>query len=177
MSSGRCKDGNCRSLQHLQDASPSSLFTPALIATDHRLPGSEAFGKVSPRRTGAHDPEDGLHDLTMLNCRTSGGGLRRQEGTELFPSLCCQFLQACHRNWLEHSLRWKRMASCTPCLMATFRHGLMPAAETGPAQTHGLSPVPVLLRLPQAIPLLHRQRTQFSFTIPFFPPGLAPGPA
>lgn len=104
----------------------------------------------------------------MLNCRTSGSGLRRQEGTELFPSLCRQFLQACHWNWLENSLRWKRMLSCTPCHMATFGDGLMQAAETGPAQTQGLSPVRFLLRLPQAMHLWHRQRTQFPFPIPFF---------
>src|SRR5260370_33653254 len=88
MNSGRGKDGNVWSLQDLQHASPTSLLAPALIATDHRLPGSEALGKVPPRRTGAHDPEDGLDDLTMLNCRTSGGGLRRQEGKEVVPSLC-----------------------------------------------------------------------------------------
>src|SRR6059058_3798340 len=45
LSSSRGKDGNLWSLQDLQDASPSSLFAPALIATDHGLPGPEALGK------------------------------------------------------------------------------------------------------------------------------------
>src|SRR2546421_1012030 len=94
LSSSRGKDGNLWSLQDLQDASPSSLFAPALIATDHGLPGPEALGKVSPGRTGLHDPQDALHDLTMLDRRTPCGSLLRQERAQLFPQIRSQRLQA-----------------------------------------------------------------------------------
>src|SRR6266478_4636137 len=60
ISSSRGSDGHLCWLQDLQDASPATLFAPALIATGHRLPGSEAFGKLSPRRTRPHDPQDAL---------------------------------------------------------------------------------------------------------------------
>src|SRR5258708_25473284 len=87
ISSSRGSDGHLCSLQDLQDASPPSLFAPALIATGHRLPRSEAFGKLAPRRTRPHDPQDAFHDQTMLDGGTTGGGLLGQERPQLFPAL------------------------------------------------------------------------------------------
>src|SRR5260221_9826559 len=92
ISSSRGSDGHLCSLQDLQDASPPSLFAPALIATGHRLPGSEAFGKLAPRRTRPHDPQDAFHDQTMLDGGTTGGGLLGQERPQLFPALRRQCL-------------------------------------------------------------------------------------
>src|SRR5258708_12863535 len=96
ISSSRGSDGHLCSLQDLQDASPPSLFAPALIATGHRLPGSEAFGKLAPRRTRPHDPQDAFHDQTMLDGGTTGGGLLGQERPQLFPALSRQSLQTSH---------------------------------------------------------------------------------
>src|SRR5258708_26747916 len=85
ISSSRGSDGHLCSLQDLQDASPPSLFAPALIATGHRLPGSEAFGKLAPRRTRPHDPQDAFHDQTMLDGGTTGSGFLGQDRAQLFP--------------------------------------------------------------------------------------------
>jgi len=129
ISSSRGSDGHLCSLQDLQDASPPSLFAPALIATGHRLPGSEAFGKLAPRRTRPHDPQDAFHDQTMLDGGTTGGGLLGQERPQLFPALRRQCLQTCQRDGLHNALRWKRMLTGPTYHMTAFGDGLMHASE------------------------------------------------
>jgi len=113
----------------LQDASPASLFAPALIATSDRLPGAEACGKVSPRRAGSHNPEDALHDQAMLDRRTTCSCLLRQERTEVLPALGSQFLQGGQRDGQGLPLRRKRMLACSARHMAVLSDGLMEAPE------------------------------------------------
>src|SRR5437868_5111431 len=166
--SGRRKDRNHRSVQDLQDTGPSSLFPPPLIATGHGLPRPEAFGKISPGRSGLHDPQDAFHDQTMLDRWTAFGRLLRQEGKQLLPALRSQCLQTCQRDWLHHPLRWKRMLGRPACHMAAFGDGLMPPPETRPAQTQHPSPVGFVPGLPQTVDFWQGQGAQLAFTLPFF---------
>ena len=128
-SSSRGNDGNRWPLQDLQDTSPSSLFAPALIATDYRLPGPEALGKVSPGRAGPDDPHNALHNQAMLDRRTACGGLLRQERTELLPTLRSEFFQRCQRDGRSLPVRRKRMLECPASHVAALSNGLMNAPE------------------------------------------------
>src|SRR5438128_453235 len=105
LSSSRGSDRHlCWLLQDLQHASPATLFAPALIATGHRLPGPEACGQLAPRRPRAHDPQDALHDQTMLDGGTPSGCLWWQEWPQLFPVLRRQCLQTCQVDGLRNVL-------------------------------------------------------------------------
>src|SRR5258708_32337410 len=70
-------DGNSGSLQDLQHASPPPVLAPASVATLYRMPGSKAFRQRAPERSCSYDPQDPLHDQSMIAGWTAGERLRR----------------------------------------------------------------------------------------------------
>ena len=97
-------DGNIGSLQDLQHASPPPVLAPASVATLYRMPGSKAFRQRAPERSCSYDPQDPLHDPSMIAGWTAGERLGRQEWTQALPTLRRQFLytqqaeRPCHYN-------------------------------------------------------------------------------
>src|SRR2546423_1770194 len=73
-------DGNIGSLQDLQHASPPPVLAPASVATLYRMPGSKAFRQRAPERSCLYDPQDPLHNPSMIAGWTACERLRRQEG-------------------------------------------------------------------------------------------------
>src|SRR2546421_2435518 len=85
-------DGNIGSLQDLQHASPPPVLAPASVATLYRMPGSKAFRQRAPERSCLYDPQDPLHNPSMIAGWTACERLRRQEWTQALPTLRRQFL-------------------------------------------------------------------------------------
>ena len=83
----------------------------------------------------------------MLDCRTTCGGLPRQERKEVLPALLSQFLQGCQRDGRGLRVRRKRMLTCPARHMAALSHGLMDASEAKPVQTER----PLSVRLVQGL--------------------------
>ncbi len=96
-------DGNIGSLQDLQHASPPPVFAPASVATLYRMPGSKAFRQRTPERSCSYDPQDRLHDQSMIAGWTACERLRRQEWTQALPTLRRQFLSPQQAERLCHS--------------------------------------------------------------------------
>ena len=89
----------------------------------------------------------------MLDCRTTCGGLLRQEGAQALPALSRQFLQGGQRDGVDLPVGWKRMLACPTSHMAVLSDGLMHAPEVGPVQTQHSSPVRLVSSVEQTMDL------------------------
>src|SRR5271165_1827059 len=56
-------------LQGTKQAVPLAVLRPAVEPIEHRLPGAELLGQVSPRRAGSPPPEHSLDEVSVIPAR------------------------------------------------------------------------------------------------------------
>ena len=61
-----------RVLQRLEYPEPHTLAGPAVEPPPGGVPVPEALGEVAPGGTGLGDPEDGVHEMTVVGGRDAG---------------------------------------------------------------------------------------------------------
>src|SRR5579884_4056168 len=80
-------------LQGRQNALPDPGLPPAVEPARHRSHRPIAFRQVAPRRPGAVDPQDAVHDPAIIMVRSSRLELLwRQHPGDLLPLLVCQLI-------------------------------------------------------------------------------------
>src|SRR2546423_1455948 len=82
-------------MQGLEDATINAGSTPGAVVVINRLPLAEAFGQVSPRRSGAEDPHAAIeHQAGILGLATCFGRALGNQRLEKFPLLISDFVAA-----------------------------------------------------------------------------------
>ena len=71
--------------KRLEDGGPDFALLPAGKAFVHGIPGAELLRQITPRRTGAQDPQHGLHEQPVVVGRAPriGGFAWQQVGDPL----------------------------------------------------------------------------------------------
>jgi hypothetical protein len=75
-------------LQGFDDAGEDAAFTPVAEVVVHRLPGTKAFGQISPGRAGGENPKDTIELRSSILRRTScPGGAQGHQRLDKRPLL------------------------------------------------------------------------------------------
>src|SRR5271166_1130297 len=72
-------------LQGTKQAVPLAVLRPAVEPIEHRLPGAELLGQVSPRRAGSPPPEHSLDEVSVIPARLPDPVVLHQERSNLRP--------------------------------------------------------------------------------------------